>query len=306
MKKLVGFVLLVGISFFANAKKHKIELQLEVGQTYYYQSNSTSTIVQSMNGQENTVDLEMETQMLFSVNGETKQGYTMDVQYSDITNTMTTQMGEMSFDSSGEGDDAMSKVFKALTEQKFQIELSYHGEVLSISGIDQMWTNAMAVVSELSESQTEQLLVQLKESFGEKSFKQSLEMGFDAIPEQKVKVGQEWTSEGSITTTITMNTVSVYKLLEVNNGVAVLSVSTSLNSDPDAVYDLNEMEVSYDMGGLLEGKVQIDLSTGWVVQSNQKQSIKGTMKLKPNDYFPEGSDIPMTMEQDITVTGGVR
>jgi hypothetical protein len=182
-----------------------------------------------MNGQENTVDLQMNTEMEFTVLEEIENGYRMDVRYANIVNTMTTQMGEMSFNSTGDGDDAMSKVFKALTEQTFQVDLSYKGEVLSVDGIDQMWANAMNVVSELDEKQTEQLLGQLKESFGENSFKQSLQMGFDAFPDKKVKIGAEWTKEGSITTTLTMSTVSVYKLVAVEDGVAVLSVNTAIN-----------------------------------------------------------------------------
>jgi hypothetical protein len=66
------------------------------------------------------------------------------------------------------------------------------------------------------------------------------------------------------------------------------------------------MQVSYDMGGVLEGTVRVDLSSGWLVKSTQNQNIKGTMHLQPNDFFPEGSAIPMTLEQNINVQGGKR
>jgi len=306
MKKVLGLALLIGFSLFATAKKYQIELQLEVGETYHYTSSSSSTIVQEMNGQENTIELDMEAKMIFTVLEETDKGYRMDVQYGNISNSMTTQMGEMSFNSDGEGEDAMSMVFKALTEQTFQVELSYSGEVLGVTGIDQMWENAMSVVSELSDEQAGQLLGQLKESFGEKSFIQSIQMAFDAIPEGKVKIGDEWTKEGTMKTTITMNTASVYQLKAVEDDVAILSVTTAVNTDSEEIHDLNNMQVRYEMGGVLEGTVRLSLSTGWLVKSEQTQEIKGTMELLPNDFFPEGNTIPMTMEQNIMVTGGVQ
>lgn len=305
MRKAIIALLAIGLSFMAYAKKYEIELNLEVGKTYFQRMTSTSDISQTMNGQESKMKLTMIADVYFTVKSYKDGVYTLESRYEKLTNTMETPMGKTLY-SSSDTTEVLSRVLSIMTQHTFNIQVEKSGDIVDVSSFDDYWNSVAADIEELNDTQISQILEQLKTSFGKTNMTQNFEMNFGMLPGGKIKIGEEWAHSGSLTTSVEMTSQSVYKLISVENGVALISVTTALNADPNEIYDMNQMKVQYTLGGVLEGTVRIDLNTGWLVRSEQTQKIKGSMKVLPGTYFPNGTDIPMTVDQVVEIVAGTR
>ena len=56
------------------------------------------------------------------------------------------------------------------------------------------------------------------------------------------------------------------------------------------------------MTGTMTSEIKINRKTGWVIESKTSQTIQGTAQIKDNPQMPGGMSIPMTMNNEMTVT----
>jgi hypothetical protein len=62
------------------------------------------------------------------------------------------------------------------------------------------------------------------------------------------------------------------------------------------------MPLKYDLTGAMTSDIKIDKKTGWTINAMINQSIKGTAYIKDNPQIPGGMTIPMTMNNEMTIT----
>ena len=67
-----------------------------------------------------------------------------------------------------------SKILKNMTNQKFSLKMNKSGKVLEIKGVDNLYSNLFAGVEGISQEEKDQITDQMKNSFGEESFKSNI------------------------------------------------------------------------------------------------------------------------------------
>ena len=49
-------------------------------------------------------------------------------------------------------------------------------------------------------------------------------------------------------------------------------------------------------------EIKVDKETGWIIEANINQEIKGDAYMKGNSQMPNGMKIPMMMNNEMTIT----
>ncbi len=93
---------------------------------------------------------------------------------------------------------------------------------------------------------------------------------------------------------------NVWKFTGVSGKVANINVSSKLESDKNTENIIvNDVELKYNITGNQTGKLKIDKDTGWIIESEIQQNLKGKMILT-NEFMPDGMTIPITIKSKTT------
>ena len=63
------------------------------------------------------------------------------------------------------------------------------------------------------------------------------------------------------------------------------------------------MPVQYDLTGEMQSEIKVDKVTGWIIEANIRQDVKGDVYIKENSKIPGGMKIPMVMKNDMVYSG---
>jgi hypothetical protein len=140
VKYLLTF-LWVLVSFIpCRAQKIKPALHLIKGNTYYLTSSGSSTIVQSIDGQENKINLILSFRMAFKVIDITDSVYNMEVSYQTLD--MKIQVADNTVDMDSQKNDKLdipSSIAAAMMNKPFNIILTKSGKIKSVGNIEKMF-----------------------------------------------------------------------------------------------------------------------------------------------------------------------
>ncbi len=305
MKKISILTLFISILTFGFSQKENLEFKLTKGQIYNQNMNCNMTVSQKVNDQNIDIDMSIKGNITYNVTDIKDNNFHIDVQYNSLSMTMNMPTGPVEFSSTKKGDDdMMSNVFKALTKKPFIIIMSKAGKVIEVKNIDKAFDEILDSFSQLNRQQKKQIKDQLAQSFGEKSFKNNLEMSSAIFPDHFVSLGEKWVISSKLESGMSADIETTYELAEVNETSYVITGISIIKSISNTEYQLssNGMEMKYDLKGDMTSRIKIHKNSGWTIESTIVQNIEGITFIKPSEKMPEGMKIPMKMTNEMTLS----
>ncbi len=184
----------------------------------------------------------------------------------------------MSYDSKkpNDGDASLASLMTPILGHEMNIVMDQQGEIVTFEQedvLEKMFANAdesMMAAKATMEGQ-----------YGEDGMRNIVQAFGSVLPNKPIKKGDTWTKSSTTKNAMTLMTNYTYTLNERKEGKAYLSVVGTTKSDPTAApADMMGMEIRYDMSGPVKGTLVVDEKTGWTIESDIEQTMKGTMKIK--------------------------
>ncbi|MDR3227166.1 MAG: DUF6263 family protein [Prevotellaceae bacterium] len=271
-----------------NGETYTLEYNFQEGdvlkQTMSIESKSTQELPQQKMDSKLLVSMGM----IFEVKSIENDVYVMNVQYNSVKMDMEMMGVSISFDSNTAEEKAteqdMSPVFKAMTGVQMEMKIDRQGNVQSVTGFEKIHQNMADATSLLDEETRNSIINDLEKQFSESTLQGSFKQISSFMPKTPVAIDDEWKVDingdalgmgSDIKTKLTM------KLISVADNIATLegkgSVESDVHNDGSHVTLKGEQTIT----------MQIDLNTGWTINSTGTQNLKGK-----NEYM--GMKYPMT------------
>lgn len=286
------------------AQRLNLSLNLTEGSTYSHRSSASVLINQSVNGQPIDIKVKVDGAMDFTVAEKLDSVYSLLALYTSLTLTMDLPNMSMEFSSEKQdSSDVMSAVLGAMVGQPFRVRMTRQGRITEVKDIEMMFSNAFDQFPQLTDTQREQILGQLSQSFGESAFKGNLEMVTAIFPDRPVAVGDTWDVQTQLEAGMAARVNTTYTLKEVSPSHFHISGSSTLDTeDKDAYVEANGMPMKYNLKGTMTSTIKVAQTTGWISDAKMVQDIGGTAEIKDNPQVPGGMVIPMTMKSETIIT----
>lgn len=251
------------------------EFKLTPGDTYLSTSVMDQEIVQTVMGTDQTITTATTTTELIKVIEATAEGFTLESTTQSIKTEISNPMMNQVMDSEGSGpqDAAM----KAITGKTYTFKISKTGEILEITGLDEI---RQAVTDELAGTPLAAMSAQLTQGFSEETIRQSLGTTFTIYPQEPA---EEWSTTRQMVLTGTPADITT-------NFTRVDAETISFNSKVSLDGDIDQggMKVNLNLSGATEGKVTVNTETGMVTMSESKGDMAGFATA-------QGMEIPMSI-----------
>jgi hypothetical protein len=302
MKYFLNLLLLLVVLTPCEAQKFKPQLNLAKGDTYYMASTGTSAIVQSVNGQENKVNILISSRMAFKVIGVMDSVYNMEVSYQSLETKI--QMADTTIDMDSKKNsplDIPSSIIAAMINKPFNITLTRSGKIRSVENIEKMITSVFDGFPQIDTAKKEQIKKQFMQSFGANTLKSSLEMGTAIFPKIAVAKNDKWTVNTSLEAPAKASVQTVYQLIDISGGFYQIHGEGAMTSDKNTKpLQINGLPMKYNLSGTTLTDIKVNKSTGWISEVKLKQLMSGNIEILDNPQMPGGMTIPMTFNTEVT------
>jgi hypothetical protein len=302
MKKLnmiIGATLIAPALLFG--QKVDIKLNLENGKTYTQTTELSSSIKQSMMGQQMEIQSSGDSQLNLELAEDNGAVDTYDAWYSKISVSSSAMGQSQSFSSdtsSLANVDETSRVFAMMTDKKFTAKITEKGMVEEVNGLDEMVQEAASKMQG-----GPGMMETVKNSIGIDGFTKNLEMTTDIFPEGKVKVGDSWTKEQFLSVGLPIISNTTYTFQSLENGVATIGVEAQFTTDPNnATTNIQGLDATQFYEGSRSGSLMVEASSGWVTSGELKDDIVGSITVAPNAQMPDGMTIPLEVANTIKIS----
>jgi hypothetical protein len=311
MKKilLTGIALLLCISMMGQGGT-VLKMNLEKNKVYRLKSVSEQTITQTVNGNQQTVESEVNYTLSVKMIDVTPDFMVTEVHFDTlITNTNT--MGKTSsINSTVEGDitssetsDIMSCIMNRLSKNALFVKMDFTGkpvEIVNAKMLSDMVLKDTASIT-LAEPVASALKTQIAGTVSDNTMKTMIGGFTWHLPGKEVSVGDRWemteqTSSGGMLLAITTN----YRLDGISGNNAAISVESSIKAAENAPPIRSAgATVTYDnLTGMSKSTLVIDVRTGLVVEDNGKTRISGNLGISAPGF---SMDMPMDINGETKV-----
>lgn len=305
MRKILNLVLALTLILSCQAQAVKPELNLTKGEIYTQKLTSDMTITQTVNGQQVNTTMSISGLTTYKVIDIQNSVYELEVRYESLTMKMNLPNGLMEFNSEkNDVNDIFSTLLGTMKSKPFLIKMTKTGKINEVKNIENLFSGMFDKFPKLTDMQKQQIQSQLMQAYGEKAFKGNLEMCTAIFPDSAVSKGDKWVIKNRLEAGMAANMESTYELTELNDSYYRFSgVSKIATVDKDAYIQSNGMPLRYDISGTMFSEIKINRKNGWVTESKISQTIKGTAHIKDSPQMPGGMTIPMTISNEMTITG---
>lgn len=305
--KMRKFWYLIVISIFltsCNNEKIDLSLNLEKGKQYRQLSSSKVTMVQEFGSQKVDVVMTVEGSMLYEVIDILQDDYIIDVQYESLSLGMNSPFAKMQFDSDiKDENDVFSDFLSKMTGNKFNIRMNKKGKIIEVKNIDRLIDSLLVSLPEVSDEEKEQMRQQINNSFGPDAFKGNFEMAIAIFPENLVKKGEKWEIVTNLKSGMSAIITTEYKLTKLTADYVIIKGTSVIKSDDNETFiETNGIPMKFDLNGSMISELKIDRATGWIIEANITQEIKGDVEVKQSTDMPTGLKMPMDIKSEMKFT----
>ena len=304
MKYLLSLFLISFLVISVEAQKVKPALNLTKGTTYYLISSTKTGILQTINTENNKINLTLSFKMAFKITDIIDTVYNVEASYESLSFKINTQAGDQEMDSKiTENADVRSAIIAAMMNKPFPITITKSGRIGSTASVENMINSTFSDFPQLDTAKRRQLKNQFIQSFGAKALKENLEIATAIFPPDFVKKNKKWTRATTLQSTMMANLQTSYKLVDITNDNYVIHGEGTIVTDNNAdAISLNGLPIKYHLAGTMVSDITSDKNTGWVTGLKLRQTMKGDFEIMDNPSVPGGATIPLTIDNDRATT----
>ncbi|MBV9986790.1 MAG: hypothetical protein JO301_03875 [Chitinophagaceae bacterium] len=285
--------------------QYSISLKLQPGKTYFHTTTAVSTMHQEI-GEGMDLTTSITGKNSYRVLGHTDSIYHIQASYDDLSLKMKAAAMEMDFSSTAGKQDIVSQIMSSLINHPFGMDMTTHGKVIAVRGLDSLLSNMAGQVPGIGDEQRTTLGKQISESYGPETFKSSFN-SITAIypPSGMARKGDKWTSSVEMPGVIKMTIVMEYQLMDEGADYYLIHGEGLMNtSDTSGYSNMNGIELKYILTGKMTSDIKIDKLSGWIKEVKGVQKAEGHMRIKESAMMPDGAEIPISLNSTTEVTGG--
>lgn len=304
MRKIFNLILLFIAFTSCQSQEANLTLNLDEGKEYRQVINSKATINQDINGQEIDMIMSIKGGMLYKVVSVNPSDYDLDVKYENLSMIMELPQGKMEFSSdNNDGQDVFSTLLSKMTDNTFNVKMAKNGKILEVRNIEILIESLFEDFTHIPEHQLAQFKTQMTKAYGADAFKGNIEMVTAIFPDNPINKGDKWTIKTKLESGMAALMTTEYEFTKLGNDYAIIKGNSVIETeDQDAYIESNGMPMRYDLTGSMISEIKVDKETGWIIEANINQEIKGDAYIQENPQMPSGMKIPMTMKNEITIT----
>jgi Family of unknown function (DUF6263) len=290
MKKiLLSFVaFLFTISIMAQNSVN-LKMNLEKNKVYRFTSVSEQTVLQTVNGNQQTVESKTNNTVSFKMIDATADFMITEVHF-DTLITNTNSMGKtVNMSSVSEGDiksaetaDIMSCIMNRLCKNALYVKMDFTGKILEIVNLKMLSDVIMKDTSSvtLTGPMASAIKTQIKNMVSNNTLKTMVEVFTYYLPGKQVSTGESWnvtltTSSGGMG----LDIITDYHLDGVNGNAANITAESNIKAAANAGPMIaGGATITYDdIKGLSKSNMVIDIRTGLVLEDKAKTHIAGNL-----------------------------
>ena len=311
MKKILlsSVAVLFCISLMAQNSVN-LKMNLEKNKVYRFSSASEQTIIQTVNGNQQTIESKTNNTVSLKMVDATADFIVTEVHF-DTLITNTNSMGKMvNISSVNEGDikstetaDVMSYIMNRMSKNALYIKMDFAGKVLEIvnskmlSDVIMKDTSSITLTGPVGSG----IKSQIKNLISDNSLKTMVEMFTHYLPGKQVSKGDNWnvtvsTNSGGMI----LDIITDYHLDGLNGNAANITAESNIKAAENAAPMLSGgAKITYDdIKGLSKSSMIIDIRTGLIIEDRSKTHIAGNLGVSGPGYSMQ---IPMDINGESKV-----
>jgi len=265
-----------------DSEKYTIEYNLPQGETLKQIVSMESRTTQKLMGQEMESVIIMTMSSSFNVKGTDADNYLVDMTYDAIRMDVSVMGNSVSFDSNTDEEKAfgqnLSPVFKAMTNIPIDLKINRQGKVELVNGYDKILDAMSDAASELDETTKKAMFQEFDNQFSDKAIKEMFEKTVMYFPPNPVAIGETWNIKTQITQSFPIDVDMELTLTDVKDNVAIIEGTGNVSTN--ASQKMNGIQATITLKGTQTATIEIDTKTGWVINANVEQNLKGAMGTK--------------------------
>jgi hypothetical protein len=290
MKKILlsSVAVLFCISLMAQNNVN-LKMNLEKNKVYRFSSVSEQTIIQTVNGNQQTIESKTNYAVSLKMVDATADFMVTEVHF-DTLITNTNSMGKMvNISSVNEGDikstetaDVMSYIMNRMSKNALYIKMDFAGKVLEIVNSKMLSDVIMKDTSSitLTDPIGSGIKSQIKNLISDNTLKTMVEMFTHYLPGKQVSKGDKWnvtvsTNSGGMI----LDIITDYHLDGINGNAANITAESNIKAAENAAPMIaGGATITYDdIKGLSKSTMVIDTRTGLLVEDTAKIHIAGNL-----------------------------
>lgn len=285
-------------------------MNLEKNKVYRFSSVSEQTIIQTVNGNQQTIESKTNYAVSLKMVDATADFMITEVHF-DTLITNTNSMGKMvNISSVNEGDikstetaDVMSYIMNQMSKNALYIKMDFAGKVLEIvnskmlSDVIMKDTSSITLTGPVGSG----IKSQIKNLISDNSLKTMVEMFTHYLPGKQVSKGDNWnvtvsTNSGGMI----LDIITDYHLDGLNGNAANITAESNIKAAENAAPMLSGgAKITYDdIKGLSKSSMIIDIRTGLIIEDRSKTHIAGNLGVSGPGYSMQ---IPMDINGESKV-----
>jgi hypothetical protein len=311
MKKILlsSVAVLFCISLIAQNSVN-LKMNLEKNKVYRFSSVSEQTIIQTVNGNQQTIESKTNYAVSLKMVDATADFMITEVHF-DTLITNTNSMGKMvNISSVNEGDikstetaDVMSYIMNQMSKNALYIKMDFAGKVLEIvnskmlSDVIMKDTSSITLTGPVGSG----IKSQIKNLISDNSLKTMVEMFTHYLPGKQVSKGDNWnvtvsTNSGGMI----LDIITDYHFDGLNGNAANITAESNIKAAENAAPMLSGgAKITYDdIKGLSKSSMIIDIRTGLIIEGRSKTHIAGNLGVSGPGYSMQ---IPMDINGESKV-----
>lgn len=301
---LFVMALILSMGLQAEAKKVKLQYQLKAGDQFKYERNVSQDIVQEMMGQTQSTNANTTLTYDFKVTEVTPAGdMVMNVALVGFAMESTNPMGEVKYNSATDSvvpDFAKSMV--VTMNEVYTLTLSPLGKISDVKAPEGIAEKVNKLLEGMGGEQMAMASGAAGAAVSADGFRQTIEGFVIAFPEGGAQVKEPWELDSRINQMIAFKTKTKYELVKSTKDSNEIKVTSQISQDPDAPpVEMQGMNITYELLGANDGKMQLDAVTGLITSSETVTAISGTISVD-SPQLPTPMSIPMTIRSTEKIT----
>lgn len=258
---------------------YHLKYNLEVGKTYSFNSKEINKQTITFRGKSQSMTQETYDPINFKVTDNKDNKYTLEVKLGGKKIITKAEGKEFTFDTQGKqptdlNQARMWKIYKAISEVSFTVDMDVFGNLSNIKGLDAIYTKAKNSLSgDLKGKQLDDFVLAFKKGFNAETFKTQFENSMMKFPAKGLKIGEKWNNDPS------RKNQGFNQLIQVNDQSAEVKVQGIIPSKSDSKV-IDGVTYKISVKGSQNGKIIMNKNSGWISNASFNITVTETRSAK--------------------------
>jgi hypothetical protein len=311
MKKILLSCVTVLLCVSAIAQNSAIlKLNLEKNKVYRLNTVAEQTIIQTINGNQQTVESKINRTASIKMIDATADFLIAEVRFDTLISN-TNSMGKTSNISSvSEGNikstevaDVMSSIMNRLTKNALYVKMDFTGHVVQVVNAKMLSDVVLSDTSSITLANPVGAAIkgQIKNMVTENALISMVEMFTHYLPAKEIATGDNWSITAKSTSGgMSLDVITNYHLESIKGNIASITADSEIKASANAAPMMSgPAKITYDdLKGLSKSTILMDIRTGLVIEDKAKSHTAGNLGIS-------APGMSMQMPMDINATSKV-